>query len=125
MFMIQPVGKLRRIDGGGHTARITSIDWNEAGTHTVSGSLDTNIFVWSLASPGKRVKAPNAHKDGVTGVRWIDGGKKIASSGQCFSGSVLSNVLMHIPSRNAIDFDAVRYQMKALFLRTKHQDRFY
>ncbi|QSZ36639.1 hypothetical protein DSL72_006520 [Monilinia vaccinii-corymbosi] len=66
---------------GGHTARITSIDWNQAGTHTVSGSLDTNIFVWSLASPGKRVQAPNAHKDGVTGVRWIGDGKKVASVG--------------------------------------------
>lgn len=47
----------------------------------MSGSLDTNVFVWSLASPGKRVKAPNAHKDGVTGVRWVDGGKKVASVG--------------------------------------------
>lgn len=32
---------------------------------------------------------------------------------------------MLIPSRNVIDLDAVRYQMKALFLRTKYQYRFY
>jgi hypothetical protein len=27
------------------------------------------------------VKAPNAHKDGVNGVSWIDGVKKVASTG--------------------------------------------
>jgi len=29
-----------------HTARVTSIAWNEEGTHATSGSLDTNVFVW-------------------------------------------------------------------------------
>lgn len=62
-----------------HTARVASIAWNDQGTHAVSGGLDTNVFVWSLAKPGSRVKAPNAHKDGVNGVSWVDGG--IASSG--------------------------------------------
>jgi WD40 repeat protein len=56
-----------------HTSRVSSIAWNEAGTHAVSGGLDTNIFVWSLSKPGSRVKAPNAHKDGVNGVCWVDG----------------------------------------------------
>lgn len=65
---------------GAHTARITSIAWNAAGTHAASGSLDTNLHVWSLKSPGKRVKAPNAHKDGVNGVIWVDEGK-VASVG--------------------------------------------
>jgi WD repeat-containing protein 1 (actin-interacting protein 1) len=62
-----------------HTAKITSIAWNEAGTHAVSGSLDTNIFVWSLKDPGARVKATNAHKEGVNGVVWL--GEKILSCG--------------------------------------------
>lgn len=62
-----------------HTAKITSIAWNEAGTHAVSGSLDTNIFVWSLKDPGARVKATNAHKEGVNGVAWL--GEKIVSCG--------------------------------------------
>jgi len=35
----------------------------------------------SLAAPGKRVKAANAHKDGVNGVAWINGGKQVASTG--------------------------------------------
>lgn len=64
-----------------HTARVTSIAWNEAGTHAVSGALDTNVFAWSLKAPGKRVKAANAHKDGVNGVCWVDGDSKIASVG--------------------------------------------
>jgi len=64
-----------------HTARITSIQWNAAGTHAVSGSLDCYIYVWSLKSPGKRVKAAIAHKDGCSGVYWIDGDKKLASAG--------------------------------------------
>jgi WD40 repeat protein len=62
-----------------HTAKITSLAWNEAGTHAVSGSLDTNIFVWSLKDPGARVKATNAHKEGVNGVSWL--GEKIISCG--------------------------------------------
>lgn len=62
-----------------HTAKITSLAWNEAGTHAVSGSLDTNLFVWSLKDPGARVKATNAHKEGVNGVSWL--GEKVISCG--------------------------------------------
>jgi len=54
-----------------HTAKITCIAWNPEGTGAVSGSLDTNIFAWSLKEPGKRVKATNAHKEGVNGITWI------------------------------------------------------
>jgi len=57
-----------------HTAKITSISWNDEGTHAVSGSLDTNIFLWSLDEPGKRIKATNAHKEGVNGVAWLADG---------------------------------------------------
>lgn len=53
-----------------HTARVTCISWSPDGKKAVSGGLDTNVFVWSLADPGKRVKALNAHKDGVGGVVW-------------------------------------------------------
>ncbi|KPI45947.1 uncharacterized protein AB675_929 [Cyphellophora attinorum] len=54
-----------------HTGKVTSIAWNAAGTGAVSGSLDTNIHVWSLKEPGKRVKATNAHKEGVNGIAWV------------------------------------------------------
>lgn len=62
-----------------HTARITCVAWNKAGTHAVSGSLDTNIFAWSLKDPGARVKAGNAHKEGVNEIAWI--GERAVSCG--------------------------------------------
>ncbi|KAL5362811.1 WD40 repeat-like protein [Aspergillus floccosus] len=64
-----------------HTARITSIAWNENNTHVASGALDTNIFVWSLTNQGDWLQVRNAHKEGVNGVTWIAGGAKIASAG--------------------------------------------
>jgi WD40 repeat protein len=62
-----------------HTARVTCIAWSPDGEKAASGGLDTNIFVWSLADPGKRVKAMNAHKDGVGGVAWTEPTKVISS----------------------------------------------
>ena len=61
-----------------HTARVTCIDWSPDGTKAVSGALDTNVFVWSLADPGKRFKAMNAHKEGVGGVVWAEESKVIS-----------------------------------------------
>lgn len=65
-----------------HTARVTSISWHDSGAYAASGSLDTNIFVWCLdkKNQGKRIKAANAHKDGVSGICWVRGGK-LASAG--------------------------------------------
>ena len=64
-----------------HTGRITSISWNGSGTYAVSGGLDCNIFVWSVAKPGMRVTVANAHKDGINGVAWTDGDRKVLSVG--------------------------------------------
>ncbi|KID98839.1 WD40 repeat-like-containing domain protein, partial [Metarhizium majus ARSEF 297] len=65
-----------------HTARVTCIAWDDSGAYAASGSLDTNVFVWCLEkrNQGKRIKAANAHKDGVNGISWIEGGQ-IASAG--------------------------------------------
>ena len=65
---------------GFHTGRIASIAWNEAGTHVVSGSLDTNVFIYSVANPGKNIKTANAHKDGINAVAWVDA-KTVVSAG--------------------------------------------
>ncbi|QIW94892.1 hypothetical protein AMS68_000410 [Peltaster fructicola] len=62
-----------------HTARVTSIAWSPDGTKAVSGSLDTNVHVWSLKEPGKRVKAVNAHKEGVGAVVWLADGRVIST----------------------------------------------
>ena len=63
-----------------HTGRVTSIDWDEKGERAVSGSLDTNIFVWSIAKPGQRVSVGSCHKEGINGVRWL-GNDRIFSVG--------------------------------------------
>ena len=63
-----------------HTARITSLAWGVHG-QLASGSLDTNIFVWSLAKPGDWLQISNAHKEGVSSVTWIQEGNQVASVG--------------------------------------------
>lgn len=65
-----------------HTARVTSIAWDETGKYAASGSLDTNVFVWCLEKKqqGKRIKAANAHKDGVNGISWVNS-STVASGG--------------------------------------------
>jgi len=62
-----------------HTARVTAIAWSPDNKKAVSGALDTNLFVWSLADPGKRVKVLNAHKEGVGGVVWNEDGKVVST----------------------------------------------
>ncbi|KAF2005798.1 tricorn protease domain 2-containing protein [Amniculicola lignicola CBS 123094] len=64
-----------------HTARITCLAWDESGKFAASGSLDTNVMVWSVENPAKRIKGLNAHKDGVTGVAWEQAGKVISTGG--------------------------------------------
>lgn len=64
-----------------HTARITCLAWDESEQYATSGSLDTNVMVWSTEDPGKRIKALNAHKDGVTGVAWEQATKVISAGG--------------------------------------------
>jgi WD repeat-containing protein 1 (actin-interacting protein 1) len=63
-----------------HTARVTSIAWSPDGKKAVSGGLDTNVFIWRLKDPGKRVKVLNAHKEGVGAVVWVDE-KRVVSCG--------------------------------------------
>ncbi|KAF9422411.1 hypothetical protein BGZ94_008590 [Podila epigama] len=55
-----------------HTARVASIAWSPSGKHAASGSLDTNVYVWSTEKPMKKVALLNAHALGVTGVAFVD-----------------------------------------------------
>ncbi|KAK2612323.1 WD40 repeat-like protein [Conoideocrella luteorostrata] len=66
-----------------HTARVTCLAWDDTGAYAASGSLDTNVFIWCLESKyqGKRIKASNAHKDGVNGISWIDGDHVTSAGG--------------------------------------------
>ncbi|KAF2402348.1 WD40 repeat-like protein [Trichodelitschia bisporula] len=65
---------------GAHTGRVTALAW-EGEERCVSGALDTNVFVWSVKEPAKRVKAGQAHKEGVNGVGWLDSGRVVSAGG--------------------------------------------
>ncbi|KAK8205731.1 WD repeat-containing protein 2 [Phyllosticta capitalensis] len=62
-----------------HTARVTAVAWSASEEFAVSGSLDTSVYVWSLANPGRRVKALAAHKDGVNGVAFVADDKVLST----------------------------------------------
>lgn len=64
-----------------HTGRVTSICWDEKGDRAVTGGLDANVFVYSVAQPGQRVSVGTAHKDGVNGVRWLGKDQVISVGG--------------------------------------------
>ncbi|KAJ3017114.1 hypothetical protein HKX48_003710 [Thoreauomyces humboldtii] len=65
-----------------HTARVNALAWSSDSKYAVSGSLDTNVEIWSVDKPMKHVTIKNAHLEGVTGVGFIgSGATKIASSG--------------------------------------------
>ncbi|KAF9113242.1 WD40 repeat-like protein [Mortierella sp. AM989] len=62
-----------------HTARITSINWSPSGLHAVSGSLDTNVYVWSVEKPTKKIAILNAHALSVSGVAFIEEDKIVTT----------------------------------------------
>jgi WD40 repeat protein len=64
----------------GHRARINSLSFHPAGKHIVSGSLDTNVCIWSVDNPDKRVYISNAGMGGVGTAQWI-GENRVASAG--------------------------------------------
>jgi WD40 repeat protein len=65
---------------GGHSARINSVAFHPSGKYAVSGSLDTNVMVWSVEKPLKNVKIANAGMGGVNIVEWV-GESTVASAG--------------------------------------------
>ncbi|CAG8513867.1 5816_t:CDS:10, partial [Cetraspora pellucida] len=64
-----------------HTARIYSIAWSPDNLHLVSGSLDTNIYVWSVEKPSNRIAIKGAHQVSVSGVTFLDN-NTVSSVGQ-------------------------------------------
>ena len=55
-----------------HSARIHSLHWSHDGAHVVSASLDTHIYVWSVAQPMQKAVFKNAHAGGTNAALWID-----------------------------------------------------
>ena len=69
---VMPEGTLKTASWVFHTAKITSIAWSPSSTHAVSGSLDTNVYVWSIVKPMKNIAIKGAHPGGVGGVGFLD-----------------------------------------------------
>ncbi|CAI4035567.1 hypothetical protein SMKI_13G2170 [Saccharomyces mikatae IFO 1815] len=65
-----------------HTSKINAISWRPVDNNAdedeneddlvATGSLDTNIFIYSVKRPMKITKMLNAHKDGVNNLLWED-----------------------------------------------------
>ncbi|CAO3632940.1 unnamed protein product [Mucor hiemalis] len=67
-----------------HTARITSLDWSKCGDYLVSGSIDTNVYVWNREKTFSKIAIKNAHVDAVNSVKFLktSSGLSIVSVGQ-------------------------------------------
>ncbi|KAI0738973.1 WD40 repeat-like protein [Daedaleopsis nitida] len=63
-----------------HSGRIHSLAWSADGQHCASGSLDTHVYVWSVAKPMKNIAVKNAGPGGVHAVFWVKDGE-LASAG--------------------------------------------
>lgn len=63
-----------------HTSKINSISWHPSNKYVVSGSLDTNIIIFSVEKPARTIKFLNAHKEGVNVVEWV-GESSIVTAG--------------------------------------------
>ncbi|RDB29946.1 putative WD repeat-containing protein C9G1.05 [Hypsizygus marmoreus] len=63
-----------------HSARINSIAWTSDSQHCASASLDTHVYIWSVAKPMKNIAIKNAAPGGANAVLWL-GSNTLASAG--------------------------------------------
>lgn len=61
-----------------HTSRITCLAWSPSGERLASGSLDENIYLWTVAAPSKQYQIGYTHTGGVSGLDWIDEQKLVS-----------------------------------------------
>jgi len=63
-----------------HTATITALQFSPDSTQLASVSLDTNIIIWNMALPTKRITIQGAHPTtNISGVEWADGNNLLTS----------------------------------------------
>jgi WD40 repeat protein len=55
-----------------HTSKINSIKWSPDDKLILSGSLDTNLYIYSVEKPARNIKFLNAHKEGINCVTWLN-----------------------------------------------------
>ncbi|GLB42129.1 putative WD domain, G-beta repeat [Lyophyllum shimeji] len=66
-----------------HSARINSLSWTSDSLHCASASLDTHVYIWSVAKPTKNIVIKKAAPGGANSVLWLDSGSpaKLATAG--------------------------------------------
>lgn len=55
-----------------HSGRITGLQWSPCGIFLVSGSIDTNVYVWNREKKFQKVAIKNAHVDAVNDVGFLN-----------------------------------------------------
>jgi len=58
--------------GTGHTARVDALAFSKDGKKLVSGGMDGSITLWGIDNDDDPVKLMGAHRNGVTGLAFID-----------------------------------------------------
>ncbi|XP_019625840.1 PREDICTED: WD repeat-containing protein 1-B-like [Branchiostoma belcheri] len=70
---------IQNLDAWMQNAKVTCLAWNPSSTHLASGSLDTNIIIWTLAKPFDRFELKGAHPmSQIVGVDWLSDHKLIS-----------------------------------------------
>ncbi|KAI8492780.1 WD repeat-containing protein 1 [Branchiostoma belcheri] len=70
---------IQNLDAWMQNAKVTCLAWNPSSTHLASGSLDTNIIIWTLAKPFDRFELKGAHPmSQIVGVDWLSDNKLIS-----------------------------------------------
>lgn len=67
-----------------HASKINTLAWSPDSQHIATGGLDTNIFIWSLAAPEKRIKIAGAHPaNAVNRVLWASNNSLLSAGMDC------------------------------------------
>ncbi len=54
-----------------HTTTVTCLSWSPNGNMLATGGLDESVYIWNHKTPRRRVTYKFVHKDGVTGLCWM------------------------------------------------------
>ncbi|XP_026681166.1 actin-interacting protein 1 isoform X2 [Diaphorina citri] len=69
---------------GFHSAKVNCVAWSPDSALVASGSLDTTIIIWSLASPAKHIIIKNAHPQSqITRLQWLDNDLLVSVGQDC------------------------------------------
>jgi WD40 repeat protein len=84
LYSVEEYKPAHNKEWGFHNARVNKVTWSPNSTLIASGSLDTTIIIWSLASPAKHTIIKNAHPQSqITGLVWLDHETVISTGQDC------------------------------------------